>query len=56
VERFAATEEMALVLHDTTEFSYHREDGRAIGLLSNSTRPTNLIKIKLNQWLSDHSR
>jgi len=35
-ERFAATDEMALVLHDTTEFSYHREDGRAIGLLSNS--------------------
>jgi hypothetical protein len=35
-ERFAATEEMALVLHDTTEFSYHREDGRAIGLLSKS--------------------
>jgi hypothetical protein len=23
-ERFAATDEMALVLHDTTEFSYHR--------------------------------
>jgi hypothetical protein len=35
-ERFAASEEMALVLHDTTEFSYHREDGRAIGLLSKS--------------------
>src|SRR6202162_1210303 len=35
-ERFAATEEFALVLHDTTEFSYHREDGRAIGLLGNS--------------------
>jgi hypothetical protein len=35
-ERFAATDEMALVLHDTTEFSYHREDGRAIGLLGNS--------------------
>ena len=35
-ERFAATEDMALVLHDTTEFSYHREDGRAIGLLSKS--------------------
>jgi hypothetical protein len=34
--RFAATGEMALVLHDTTEFSYHREDGRAIGLLSKS--------------------
>jgi hypothetical protein len=34
--RFAAAEEMALVLHDTTEFSYHREDGRAIGLLSKS--------------------
>jgi len=35
-ERFAASGEMALVLHDTTEFSYHREDGRAIGLLSKS--------------------
>lgn len=34
--RFAAAEDMALVLHDTTEFSYHREDGRAIGLLSKS--------------------
>ena len=35
-ERFAATEELALVLHDTTEFSFRREDGREIGKLSKS--------------------
>jgi hypothetical protein len=34
--RFAATQAIALVLHDTTEFSFHREDGRAIGLLGSS--------------------
>src|SRR5690348_4524185 len=32
-ERFAATEEVVLVLHDTTEFSYHRADRQAIGIL-----------------------
>jgi hypothetical protein len=35
-ERFAATDELALVLHDTTEFSFRREDGREIGKLSTS--------------------
>lgn len=32
-ERFAATDGSILVLHDTTELSYQREDGRSIGLL-----------------------
>jgi len=35
-ERFAATKDLALVLHDTTEFSFRRDDGREIGKLSNS--------------------
>jgi hypothetical protein len=35
-ERFAATDEFALVLHDTTQFSYGRDDGRAIGKLTKS--------------------
>jgi len=29
--RFAATSDLALVLHDTTEFSFHREHAEAIG-------------------------
>ena len=42
--RFSTTSGLTLVLHDTTELSFHREDGRAIGYLSNSaigtaTRP-----------------
>ena len=32
-ERFAATDATVLVLHDTTEFNYHREDIRAVGIL-----------------------
>src|SRR3984957_10882659 len=33
-ERFAATRDaLVLVLHDTTEFSYHRKDPEAIGIL-----------------------
>ncbi len=35
-ERFAATDEPVLVLHDTTQFSYDRNDGRAIGKLTKS--------------------
>jgi hypothetical protein len=35
-ERFAATEDVVLVLHDTTEFSYHRADREAIGILHRS--------------------
>jgi Transposase DNA-binding len=35
-ERFPAANEVALVLHDTTEFTYHRDDGRAIGKLGKS--------------------
>jgi Transposase DNA-binding len=35
-ERFSAAQGIALVLHDTTEFSYRREDGRDIGWLSTS--------------------
>jgi hypothetical protein len=33
-ERIAGTEELFLVLHDTTEFSYKREDMAAVGLVS----------------------
>ena len=33
-ERFAATaEETVLVLHDTTEFAYHRQKAEAVGLI-----------------------
>ena len=35
-ERFGAIKDLALVLHDTTEFSFQREDGRAIGKLSHT--------------------
>jgi hypothetical protein len=35
-ERFAASKGLTLVLHDTTEFSFQREDGREIGKLGNS--------------------
>ena len=35
-DRFAATEEVVLVLHDTTEFSYHRADRQAVGILHRS--------------------
>jgi hypothetical protein len=35
-ERFAATDEPVLVLHDTTQFTYDRDDGRAIGKLHRS--------------------
>jgi len=33
-ERIACTEELFLVVHDTTEFSYKREDMAAVGLVS----------------------
>jgi hypothetical protein len=36
-DRFAATEETVLVLHDTTEFSYHRADRQAVGILHRSS-------------------
>ena len=35
-ERFAASDGLALVLHDTTQFSYARDDGRSIGKLGKS--------------------
>lgn len=35
-DRFAATDATVLILHDTTEFSYHRADVPAIGILKNS--------------------
>ena len=35
-DRFAATEEVILILHDTTEFSYHRADRQAVGILHRS--------------------
>lgn len=35
-ERFAASEGLTLVLHDTTEFAFKRDDGRAIGFLTDS--------------------
>ena len=35
-DRFAASDATILILHDTTEFSYHREDIRAIGILKKS--------------------
>jgi hypothetical protein len=39
-DRFTATDAMVLILHDTTEFSYHRADVQAIGILHRS--PTGL--------------
>jgi hypothetical protein len=36
-DRFAATEERVLVLHDTTEFSYQRADRQAVGILHRSS-------------------
>ena len=35
-ERFAATDATVLILHDTTEFSYHRADVQAVGILHRS--------------------
>jgi hypothetical protein len=35
-DRFAGTDGRVLVLRDTTELSYRREDGRAIGFLCTS--------------------
>lgn len=35
-ERFAAADATVLILHDTTEFSYHRTDVRAVGILHRS--------------------
>ncbi|MGC0773273.1 MAG: IS4 family transposase [Candidatus Acidiferrum sp.] len=35
-DRVAATDATVLILHDTTEFSYHRADVRAIGILKKS--------------------
>jgi hypothetical protein len=34
-DRFAAADGLVLVLHDTTEFSYQREDSKAIGITKN---------------------
>src|ERR1700691_463209 len=36
-DRFAATGEVVLLLHDTTEFSYHRADRQAVGILHRSS-------------------
>ncbi len=39
-ERFAtADDQLVLVLHDTTEFSYHRDDPEAIGILQKLATP-----------------
>jgi hypothetical protein len=39
-ERFAATRDApVLVLHDTTEFSYHRDDPEAVGILKKLATP-----------------
>jgi hypothetical protein len=39
-ERFAATNESTvLVLHDTTEFSYHRDDPESVGILQRLASP-----------------
>jgi hypothetical protein len=39
-ERFAAMEDSpVLVLHDTTEFSYHRDDPEAVGILQKLASP-----------------
>ncbi len=39
-ERFAATDDLpVLVLHDTTEFSYHRDDPEKIGMLQKLATP-----------------
>lgn len=35
-DRFAASDATVLILHDTTEFSYHRANVRAIGILKKS--------------------
>jgi hypothetical protein len=35
-DRFAATDATVLILHDTTEFSCHRDDIRAIDILKKS--------------------
>ena len=35
-ERFSATDNAVLVLHDTTEFSYSRNDQQAVGILNHS--------------------
>jgi hypothetical protein len=32
-DRFAATDDTVLILHDTTEFNYHREDIRSVGIV-----------------------
>lgn len=32
-DRFAATDATVLILHDTTEFNYHREDIRSVGIV-----------------------
>lgn len=32
-DRFAATDDTVLILHDTTEFNYHREDIQSVGIV-----------------------
>src|SRR5580700_8045158 len=32
-DRFAATDATVLILHDTTEFNYHREDIQSVGIV-----------------------
>src|SRR5579863_7655660 len=32
-DRFAATDSTVLILHDTTEFNYHREDIQSVGIV-----------------------
>jgi hypothetical protein len=38
-ERFAATKDLTLVLHDTTEFSFRRDDGRLASLAAVMLEP-----------------
>jgi hypothetical protein len=35
-ERFAATDATVLILHDTTEFNYHREDIQSVGIVKST--------------------
>src|SRR5229473_4544232 len=41
-ERFVATDSTILVLHDTTEFSYHRENISSVGILHRLPMPRSL--------------
>jgi hypothetical protein len=36
-ERFTATDVTVLILHDTTEFNYHREDIQSVGIVKRTS-------------------